>query len=127
MSSVLHPTLGAARLTYEDYLELPEDGRRYEILDGELAVTPAPTTRHQHVSAALVQLLREYVHGNGLGRIFHAPIDIILADDCVVQPDLVYVSAKRRRIIKLRAIEGHPDLVIEILSPGVPFRTVGEK
>ncbi len=122
MSTVPHPNPGADRLTYRDYLELPEDGRRYEILDGDLAVTPAPTTLHQHVSAALVRVLGNHVVGSRLGQLFHAPVAVILADDCIVEPDLVFVATRRARIVKRRGIEGAPDLVIEILSKGTARR-----
>src|SRR5512147_1835663 len=116
MSTAPHRTLGRNRLTYEDYLELPEDGRKYEILDGELAVTPPPTTTHQGVSAALEYVLYGHIHSRGLGTLLHAPLGVILASDTVVEPDIVFVAASRRHIIKKPAIEGPPDLVIEILS-----------
>jgi len=104
-------------LTYEDYLGLPDDGRRYEILDGELAVSPAPRPRHQGVSMNLAAILHGHVRERGLGLVYHAPIDVILAGDSVVQPDLVFVASGRESIITERAIEGPPDLAVEILSP----------
>jgi len=105
-------------LTYEDYLQLPENGgTRYEILDGDLAVTPAPLTRHQRVSRNLGRILDAYVHSRHLGELFYAPTDVILAETSVVEPDLLFVVAARASIISRRAIEGPPDLMIEILSP----------
>jgi Uma2 family endonuclease len=107
----------ASKLTYADYAKLPDDGRRYEILDGELAVTPAPVPRHQAVSRNLLYVLHGYVRDRGLGEVFDAPIDVILADTTIVEPDLVFVSTAKRQLITERAIEGPPDLMVEILSP----------
>lgn len=104
------------KLTYADYAELPNDGRRYEILDGDLAVTPAPIPRHQAVSRNLQRILDRHVVENGLGQMFYAPIDVILADTTIVQPDLLFIAAGREALITERAIEGPPDLVVEILS-----------
>jgi Uma2 family endonuclease len=109
---------GKIILTYEDYVLLPNDGKRYEILEGELTVTPAPSTKHQTASVNLLVLLSQYIKQRDLGRLFHAPIDLILESSAVLQPDLLFVSKARQSIITERAIEGAPELVIEILSPG---------
>ena len=108
---------GKIILTYEDYAALPNDGKRYEILEGVLAVTPAPSTRHQTASGNLFFLLTQHIREKDLGKLFHAPIDLILESTAVLQPDLLFVSKARQNIITDRAIEGAPDLVIEILSP----------
>ena len=107
---------GPIKLTYEDYVGLPDDGRRYEILDGELEVSPAPAPRHQAVLGNLLWILHGHGQERGLGRVYCAPIDVILAPSTVVQPDLVFVAAGREAIVTERAIEGPPDLVVEILS-----------
>jgi Uma2 family endonuclease len=104
-------------LTYEDYVELPEDGKQYEILDGELYVSPAPVPRHQAVSRNLLFLLWGFVAQRRLGTIFNAPIDLILAPTTIAQPDLLFIRAGRESIVTDRAVEGPPDLVVEILSP----------
>jgi len=104
-------------LTYKDYETLPADGRRYELHEGELSVTPAPSPRHQEVSLNLVVLLHEYVKAQALGRIFYAPIDLILSDVTIVQPDIVYLETARLSSVTGRGIEGPPTLVVEILSP----------
>jgi len=109
--------LPPGNLTYEDYVGLPDDGRRYEILDGELEVSPAPAPRHQGVLRNLLFLLHGHVHERGLGSIFCAPLDVILARDSIVQPDLIFVAAGRESMVTERAIEGPPDLAVEILSP----------
>ena len=106
-----------AVLTYRDYEALPADGRRYELHDGQLSVTPAPGTRHQRVSSALNSILKAYVTSHGLGEVLYAPIDVILADTTVVQPDLVYLEPTCAHLVSDRGIEGPPTLVIEILSP----------
>jgi len=106
-----------AILTYRDYEALPADGRRYELHDGELSVTPAPTPRHQRVSRALNSILQPYVATHGLGEVLYAPIDVILADTVIVQPDLVYLDPTRGHLVSDRGIEGPPTLVVEILSP----------
>jgi Uma2 family endonuclease len=108
---------GPIKLTYDDYAELPNDGRRYEVVEGELAVTPAPAPAHQAVSRNLEYLLHTHALATGAGTVYDAPIDVILAPTTIVQPDLVYVAAARQAIITERAIEGPPDLVIEIVSP----------
>jgi Uma2 family endonuclease len=108
---------GKIVLTYGDYCELPNDRNRYEILDGELSVAPAPTTRHQMVLGNLHRMLANHIVANQLGDIYAAPTDVILAPTTVVQPDLIFVGNERRHIITERAIEGPPTLLIEILSP----------
>ncbi|MGZ8423523.1 MAG: Uma2 family endonuclease [Candidatus Binatia bacterium] len=108
---------GKIILTYEDYAAMPNDGNRYEILEGELAVTPAPSTRHQIASAKLFKLLSRYIDEESLGILLYAPVDLILESTSVLQPDLLFVSKGRQSIITDRAIEGAPDLVVEVLSP----------
>ena len=117
MSTPMHIPKGKIVLTYEDYVLLPNDRNRYEILDGELTVTPAPSTKHQTASGNLFVLLAHYIKERDLGKLFHAPIDLILESTSVLQPDLLFVSKARQHIITERAIEGVPDLVVEILSP----------
>jgi Uma2 family endonuclease len=102
--------------TYADYLKLPDEGPRYEVLEGMLVRAPAPMTRHQIVSRNLMFALWEFVRPNRLGEVLVAPCDVILTDDVVLQPDIVFVSEARRPIIKERGIFGAPDLAVEILS-----------
>lgn len=114
-------------LTYEDYCRLPNDGRRYEILEGELAVTPAPTPGHQELLLNLAALLRDHVTSRRLGKVYVSPIDVILARTSVVQPDLVFVRADRLSLVSGRGIEGPPDLVVEVLSPTTEAQDRGAK
>ncbi len=103
--------------TYRDYLQLGDD-KRYEILAGELRdMTPAPSVSHQWCSRNLEFCFLEYARAHQWGYVFDAPIDVILCEDNVVQPDIVLVSEARKEIIQERGIFGTPDLVVEIISP----------
>lgn len=104
-------------LTYKDYEALPADGRRYELHEGELSVTPAPNPKHQQISRNLFILLHAHVIAQGLGEVLYAPVDCILSDITIVQPDIVYLETHRLSAISARGIEGPPALVVEILSP----------
>ena len=108
---------GRIVLTYDDYRLLPDDRNRYEILDGELSVTPAPSIKHQRISGRLYLILANHIFANHLGDIYTAPTDLILAPTIVAQPDLIFIGNDRRHIVTERAIEGSPTLLIEILSP----------
>jgi len=103
------------KLDYDDYAGIPPDRNRYEIIDGDLCVTPAPSPLHQRVSKRLQRMLEAYFEVRGLGEAFDAPIDLILTRHDVVQPDLVVVSDPTQ--VSKRGIEGAPLLVVEILSP----------
>ncbi len=104
-------------LTYKDYEALPADGRRYELHEGELSVTPAPGPRHQQVTRNLSVVLHQHVKARGAGEVLFSPIDCVLSDVTVVQPDIVYLDTGRLSAISPRGIEGPPTLVIEVLSP----------
>jgi Uma2 family endonuclease len=105
------------RLTYEDYAALPDDGRRYELHEGELSVTPSPGSSHQATLLGLAVLLHGHVNARGLGKVFVAPLDCILDNATVVQPDLVFVETARMAVISERGVEGAPTLAVEIISP----------
>jgi Uma2 family endonuclease len=108
--------------TYEDLLQFPEDGKRYEILEGELTVTPAPGMGHQNVVMMLGTLINNHVLAHQLGRVYSAPTDVQFSDVSVVQPDLLFVSAEHQAIILLTHVRGAPDLVVEVLSPSTARR-----
>jgi len=111
----------ALKFTYEDYCLLPED-RRYEVIDGDLFLTPSPALRHQDVVLRLARLLADFVEVRKLGRLFVAPCDVVLSKVDVVQPDILFVSAGRQGILAENYVAGAPDLVIEILSPSTESR-----
>lgn len=102
--------------TVDDYDALPDDGFRYELIDGELIEMPAPSYLHQLVQAHFVAVLYFLVMQSRSGRVVGAPIDVRLGG-VVVQPDVVYISNERAGIETKQRIIGAPDLVIEILSP----------
>jgi len=110
------------RWTYEDYLQLiPPDSFGFEILRGELIVSPSPNRRHQRTVLSLGRILDVHVNTQNLGEIFVAPFDVVLDADSsvsenIVQPDLMFVSKDRLNIITDDNIRGAPDLVIEVLS-----------
>jgi len=104
-------------LTYADYLAIPEDGRRHELMNGELSMMPAPGTRHQGILRDLLGILNDHVKNARLGVVFPAAVDCILSETTVLQPDIVFIDAERVAIITERGIEGVPTLVVEILSP----------
>lgn len=109
------------RFTYEDYVLLPED-RRYEIIDGDLFMTPAPTPYHQQVAFNLAAALRQHVRARRLGEVLIAPCDVVLSATDIVQPDVLFISAARLSIIGEKYIADAPDLIVEVLSPATADR-----
>lgn len=93
------------RYTYADYYAVNDD-KRYEVMEGTLVMVPAPATRHQKVSWKILHRLGNFISDNDLGEIFDAPTDVVLADDVVVQPDILFISKERANIIKEQAIMG---------------------
>jgi Uma2 family endonuclease len=116
----------ARRWTYEEFARLPDDGNRYEVIAGELYVTPAPRTAHQEVLTRLIETMGPFVRGNRLGRLLPGA-DVLFAEGDYLEPDLVFVRQQRREIVRPRGIEAAPDLVIEILSDSTAGRDRGIK
>ena len=115
------------RYTADHLWETPDDGSRYEVIDGELVVSPPPTWEHQYGSTKLVVFLASHIYRHNLGKIVTAPVGVILDAGSGVQPDIVYVSREREGIISHRGVEGPPDLVVEFLSPGTRRLDRGRK
>jgi Uma2 family endonuclease len=105
-------------LTYADYAAFPDDGHRYQLLEGELVMTPSPNRWHQEVSLELASQLLVHVRKHDLGKVFDAPLDVTLDDHNVVQPDILFVSKERAGVLQGARVIGAPDLCVEILSPG---------
>jgi Uma2 family endonuclease len=107
--------------SYQDYLELPDDGYRYEIIWGELYMAPAPSIKHQRTLAELLFALQLFVKKHQLGVVLPAPCDVLLEPGGTpVEPDILFVAQERTHIITLQNVQGAPDLIIEILSPSNP-------
>ena len=102
--------------TYDDLARLPDDGKRYEILDGELVVSPSPTSGHQHALKQLFLMLQRQLEERGIAEVFFAPLDAILSPQRVLVPDLMIVRRERASIVRERGVEGAPDLVLEVMS-----------
>lgn len=105
------------KYTINDYMTAPPE-KRYELLDGELILAPSPTTRHQRIMFRLAQAVNDFVAAHSLGEVFVAPCDVVLSDYDVAQPDILFVSNERSGIVTEANVQGAPDLVVEVLSPG---------
>ena len=104
------------KFTVKDYMSTPYD-KRYQLLDGEMILAPSPTSRHQTIVARVYVALNNHVNVNSLGRVWFAPLDVVLSNYDVAQPDILFVSNARASSITEANIQGAPDLVVEILSP----------
>jgi Uma2 family endonuclease len=104
-------------LDADDLRVFPDDDKRYEIIGGQLVVSPSPSTRHQHVLGEIYTALKNHLTSKTMGRVFVAPLDVRLSFYDVVQPDLLVVLDNRREIIQEQEIAGPPNLVVEVLSP----------
>lgn len=105
------------RWTYADYLALPDDETRYEILDGELIVMDSPTPSHQEVVFFIARKMQQWVEEKQLGKVYIAPLDVVFAPRAFTQPDVIFISNERLQAITAKNISGAPDLVVEVASP----------
>jgi len=109
-------------VTYEEYAAMPDDGNRYEVIEGELCVVPAPNRKHQRVLLNLLMELANFVKTHELGHMYVSPFDVVLSNINVVQPDILYVSNGRLNILTDAGAAGAPDLAVEVLSPSTRRR-----
>ncbi len=109
-------------ITYDDYLTLPEDGKRYEVIGGEVFMIAAPIINHQQISQNIESRLDRYLEEHNIGKYFHAQVDVVLSMTDVVQPDIFYISNERSHIIAENNIVAAPDLVAEIISESTKVR-----
>ncbi len=117
-----------ARLTYHDFVRLPDDGRRHEIIGGVHYVTPSPNQRHQELVLRLCLALGNHLEDRpDLGRVFVAPFDVVFSFHDVVEPDVIFVAPDQLEILTARNIQGTPALVVEVLSPSTRKRDLGIK
>lgn len=114
------------RFVYTDLLAMPDDGRRYEIVEGELIVSPSPRPKHQLIVGRLTGVLRELA-AKGMGEVFPAPLDVVLDDRNVFEPDVLFVRTDRLSIVSDTNVQGPPDLVVEVLSEGTRDDDLGRK
>lgn len=111
------PASHDTRLTYDDFLLLPDDGKRHEIIDGVHYVTPSPNLRHQELALRLALRLGNFLEAHPeLGRLYIAPLDVVLSYHDVVEPDLLFVGGDQTEILTPANIQGAPALVVEIFS-----------
>jgi Uma2 family endonuclease len=111
------------KLTYDDFLLFPDDGKRHELIDGEHYVTPSPNIRHQTILGNLYFLIRTWLEQHPVGRAFMAPLDVVFTQFDVVEPDLLFVSTNRAAdILTAEHVTGAPDIVVEIGSPSTRKR-----
>ena len=118
---------GKTLLTYSEYVLFPEDGKRHEIIRGVHYVTPSPITKHQRVSRWIQFQLFEQIELKGLGDVINAPMDVILSEIDILQPDLMVILRKNLPIVNPKNVRGAPDLVVEIMSPDDRWQDVREK
>jgi Uma2 family endonuclease len=119
----VNPTNPGVKLTYDDFVLFPDDGKRHELIDGEHYVTPSPNLKHQKVSSNLYFLIRLWLESHPVGELFYAPFDVVFSRFDVVEPDLLYVSnARAKEILTPANVKGVPELVIEIGSPSTRKR-----
>jgi Uma2 family endonuclease len=107
----------AVKLTYDDFVHFPDDGKRHEVIDGEHYVTPSPNVKHQQMLGTLHGLIWSYLQARPLGRVFLAPFDVVFSMFDVVEPDLLYLSNERAaEVLTADNVRGTPELVVEIAS-----------
>ena len=120
-------TAPGVKLTYDDYLLFPDDGQRHELIDGEHYVTPTPLLPHQRILGNLYYWMRRHLETHPVGEVFMAPLDVILSNFDVVEPDLLYVARERAPDLLKKWVHGAPDLVAEIASPSTRKRDASIK
>jgi len=113
---------GKTLLTYSDYVHFPDDGKRHELIGGVHYVSASPITKHQKVSSWIHFQLFSQIEVPGQGQVFYAPLDVVLSDIDVVQPDILVILKKNRPIITPKHVRGAPDLMVEITSPSTQAR-----
>jgi Uma2 family endonuclease len=114
MSRMAHQPV---KLTYEDFLLFPDDGKRHELIDGEHYVTPSPNRKHQAILGNLHFLIRLWLESHPVGEVYLSPFDVVFTRFDVVEPDLLFISRERAgSILTEKHVTGAPDLVVEIGS-----------
>lgn len=115
------------KYTYQDYLAMPEDGNRYEIINGELIIALTPLIIHQQISINISYQLYKFLEDHSLGEFLKAPCDVVLSDFNVFQPDIFFIANENREILTEKNISGAPDVVWEIISIDTAYNDLIEK
>jgi len=118
---VAMPTVQMEPLTVEDYRMMPEAGPRYQLIEGDLFMAPAPNRYHQDISGNIYFILRDYLEKHPIGKLYEAPFDVYLDQFNAHQPDIVFVSKSNYGILTDAGAAGAPDFIVEILSPKTAF------
>ena len=122
-SDAVPPVRSGLKLTYDDFLLFPDDGKRHELIDGEHYVTASPNLKHQQVLLNLTLLIGTWLDAHPIGRMFFAPFDVVFTNFDVVEPDLLYLSNERMvEVATPQHIRGAPELVVEVASPSTRSR-----
>jgi len=127
-SDRVRPFSPGLKLTYDDFVLFPDDGKRHEIIDGEHYVTPSPRIRHQILLGNLYLLIASWLEAHPIGRAFLSPLDVLMSDVDIVVPDLLYLSHERAAtVLNEKNARGVPELIVEIASPSTRRRDDGIK
>ena len=114
-------------ITRHDYQEMPEGPPYFQVIEGKLLMSPSPNTFHQDIAGNVYAILHSYLTRHPIGSAHIAPLDVYLSEINIFQPDVIFVSSARRSILTEHGIEGAPDLIVEILSPGTARYDKGSK
>jgi Uma2 family endonuclease len=114
-------------ITVHDYMGMPEGPPYYQLIDGELYMSPSPNWRHQDIGGNLYKKISIYLEKHDIGRVFIAPLDVCLTEINVFQPDVFFISNQRKKILGERHVEGAPDFIVEILSKTTAHLDRGHK
>ena len=117
----------ALPITRHDYEEMPPGPPYYQLIEGDLFMSPSPNISHQAIVGRIYSLLLQFVEKKPLGEVFVAPLDVFLSELNVYQPDVIFISNQRRSILTEHGLEGAPDLAVEVLSPGTARFDKGSK
>ena len=115
------------KYTEKDY-QLLEEGAPFQLINGDLIMSPAPTSYHQILLGRIFKVIDNFLEQNNLGGLcLFAPIDVVLDEENIFQPDLIYISAERKKELFQDRIMGAPDLIVEILSPSTAYYDLKQK
>ncbi len=117
----------ALPITRHDYEEMPPGPPYYQVIEGDLVMSPSPNIFHQAIAGRIYALLLQFLEKRPLGEVFIAPLDVFLSEINVYQPDVIFISNQRRSILTERGLEGAPDLAVEVLSPSTARFDKGSK